>query len=109
VDHKACPEKCAQYRPHLEYVFDEILRRGVNSDGVIIGSLQNTPGPHDKVRIGDGWGSDFGTLGTGHWGPDIGDRPADIGDRPGTLGQWGQTRDMDIGDSLSVASGIFRP
>jgi len=59
VDHKANPEKCAQYRPHMEYMFDEILRRGINSDGVIVGSLQSTPAPHDKVRIGDGWGYDF--------------------------------------------------
>jgi len=59
VDHGASPEKCAQYRPHLEDMFDEILRRGVNSDGVIVGSLQRTPGPHDKVRLGDGWGYDF--------------------------------------------------
>ncbi len=59
VDREACPAKCEQYRPHMEYMFDEILRRGVNSDGVIVGSLQSTPGPHDKVRIGDGWGYDF--------------------------------------------------
>ena len=59
VDQKASPEKCAQYRSHLEYMFDEILKRGINSDGVIVGSLQSTPAPHDKVRIGDGWGYDF--------------------------------------------------
>ncbi len=59
VDRKACPEKCEQYRPHLEYLFDEILRRGTNSDGIIIGSLQETPGPHDNVTTRDGWGYDF--------------------------------------------------
>ena len=59
VDSKACPEKCRQYKPHMEYMFDEILRRGTNSDGVIIRSLQPTPGPHDNLTIGDGWGYDF--------------------------------------------------
>jgi len=59
VDSKARPEKCEQYRPHLEYLFDEVLRRGTNSDGVIVGTLQPTPGPHDDVTIRDGWGYDF--------------------------------------------------
>ncbi len=59
IDAKAAPEKCRQYRPHLEYMFDEILERGTNSDGIIIGSLQPTPGPHDDAHTGDGWGYDF--------------------------------------------------
>ena len=59
VDRTARPAKCEQYRPHMEYMFDEILQRGTNSDGVIIGSLQPTAGPHDTGRIGDGWGYDF--------------------------------------------------
>lgn len=59
VDAKASPEKCRQYKPHMERMFDEILRRATNSDGVIIRSLQSTPGPHNNVTIGDGWGYDF--------------------------------------------------
>ena len=59
VDRKAAPEKCEEYRPHLEYMFDEILRRGTNSDGVIVGELQESPGPHDNVTIRDGWGYDM--------------------------------------------------
>ena len=59
IDAKADPAKCKQYKPHMEYMFDEILTRGTNSDGVIIISPQKTPGPHDRVRIGDGWGYDF--------------------------------------------------
>jgi len=59
VDRSACPEKCEQYRPHLEYLFDEILRRGTNSDGIVIGSLQETPGPHDDQVTRDGWGYDY--------------------------------------------------
>jgi len=59
VDSTASPEKAGQYRPHLEHMFDTILARGTNSDGVIIGSLQAARGPHDNVRIGDGWGYDF--------------------------------------------------
>jgi hypothetical protein len=59
VDRKTRPGKCDQYRPHLEFMFDEILRRGTNSDGIIVGSLQPTPGPHDDVTIRDGWGYDF--------------------------------------------------
>ncbi len=59
VDRKACPQKFEQYRPHMEFMLDEILRRGTNSDGVIIGSLQETSGPHDNQSIRDGWGYDF--------------------------------------------------
>ncbi|NQT86844.1 hypothetical protein HQ560_08780 [bacterium] len=59
VDSTEAPDKCKQYRPHMEYLFDEILRRGVNSDGVIVRSLGTTAGPHDNVRTGDGWGYDF--------------------------------------------------
>jgi hypothetical protein len=59
VDAKAAPKKHQQYKPHMEYMFDEILRRGTNSDGVIVMSLQKTGGPHDRARIGDGWGYDL--------------------------------------------------
>lgn len=59
IDAKAARDKCRQYQPHLQYMFDEILRRGTNSDGVIVGALQPKPGPHDSVRIGDGWGYDL--------------------------------------------------
>jgi hypothetical protein len=59
VDRKASPDKCEQYKPHMEFMFDEILRRGTNSDGVIIRSLQDAPSPHDNQTIGDGWGYDF--------------------------------------------------
>ncbi len=59
VDRTAAPEKCEQYRPHLQYMFGEILRRGTNSDGVIVRDLHATPGPHDNATIGDGWGYDF--------------------------------------------------
>lgn len=59
VDVQACPDKAKQYQPHLEYLFDEIVQRGTNSDGVIIGELQATPGPHDSVTTRDGWGYDF--------------------------------------------------
>lgn len=59
VDSSACPHKSAQYKPHLEYMFDEILRRGTNSDGIIVRDLHDTPGPHDNVSTGDGWGYDL--------------------------------------------------
>ncbi len=59
VDRTACREKYEQYLPHMQTMFDEILRRGTNSDGIIIGNLQATDGPHDNVILRDGWGYDF--------------------------------------------------
>ncbi len=59
VDSPVHPEKCRQYQPHLQYMFDEILRRGTNSDGIIIGTLQETAGPHNEVTLRDGWGYDL--------------------------------------------------
>ncbi len=59
VDSAAHGEKCRQYTPHMQYMFDEILRRGTNSDGIIVGTLQETAGPHDEVILRDGWGYDL--------------------------------------------------
>lgn len=59
VDSTAFPAKAAQYQAHLQYMFDEILRRGINADGIIIRNLQDTTGPHDGLSTGDGWGYDF--------------------------------------------------
>lgn len=59
IDTKADPKKARQYQPHMEHMFDEILRRGTNSDGIIIGSLGKEPGPHDDAPTRDGWGYDF--------------------------------------------------
>ncbi len=59
VDATACPERSKQYAPHIRYMCDEILRRGTNSDGIIVGQLQDKPGPHDNVTLRDGWGYDY--------------------------------------------------
>jgi len=59
VDRKAAPQKADLYKPHLKFMFEEILRRGTNSDGIIVGTLQKTAGPHDNVALRDGWGYDF--------------------------------------------------
>ncbi|MCP4645319.1 MAG: hypothetical protein GY851_33055 [bacterium] len=78
IDCKAAPEKSEQYKPHIEYMCDTILARGTNSDGVIVGSLQDTPGPHDSVGLRDGWGYDLVSfldydmaLGTNRYGDAI--------------------------------------
>jgi len=49
VDRKARPAKCEQYKPHMKYMFDEILRRATNSDGIIVQKLHEAPGPHDSA------------------------------------------------------------
>lgn len=59
VERRARPARARALRPHLEYMFDEILRRGTNSDGIIVGTLQAAPGPHDNVPTRDGWGYDY--------------------------------------------------
>ncbi len=59
VDSTACPQKFTEYVPHIRYLCDEIIRRGTNSDGIIVGRLQDKPGPHDDVQIRDGWGYDY--------------------------------------------------
>ena len=59
VDTTSCEEKAKQYKPHMKYIFDEIIKRGTNSDGIIIRYLQKTEGPHDSITIGDGWGYDY--------------------------------------------------
>ena len=59
VDASASPAKFVEYEPHFRYMCDEIVRRGTNSDGIIIGVLQEEPGPHDDVTLRDGWGYDY--------------------------------------------------
>ncbi len=59
VDTTVSGEKAEQYRPHMQYMFDEILLRGTNSDGIIVRNLQDAVGPHDGVTTGDGWGYDY--------------------------------------------------
>ncbi|MHC4528799.1 MAG: hypothetical protein ACYS29_13070 [Planctomycetota bacterium] len=59
VDSTACPERFKEYEPHIRYMCDEIIRRGTNSDGIIISRLQSQPGPHDNVTLRDGWGYDY--------------------------------------------------
>jgi len=59
VDATASQEKAEQYKAHMQYMFDEILRRGTNSDGIIIRDLQNAAGPHNGLSTGDGWGYDY--------------------------------------------------
>jgi len=59
VDSEARRNKLKQYKPHMEFMFDEISRRGTNSDGVMVGRLQAKEGPHDNVKIRDGWGYDL--------------------------------------------------
>ncbi len=59
VDSQADRRKFQQYAPHMKFMFDEILRRGTNSDGIIIAYLQNDAGPHDRQLTRDGWGYDL--------------------------------------------------
>ncbi len=59
VDAQADRRKFQQYAPHMKFMFDEILRRGTNSDGIIIAYLQEDAGPHDDQLTRDGWGYDF--------------------------------------------------
>ncbi|MFV2070519.1 MAG: hypothetical protein ACC645_26425, partial [Pirellulales bacterium] len=59
VDSEADRGKFEEYAPHLQTIFDTILRRGTNSDGVIVAHLQDTASPHDDVLTRDGWGYDF--------------------------------------------------
>lgn len=59
VDTRVDPERAALYRPHIEHMLDEILRRGTNSHGIIVAALQASEGPHDSVSLRDGWGYDL--------------------------------------------------
>jgi len=59
IDSVADREHFDRYRPHVRFMLDEILRRGTNSDGIIIAQLQPDPGPHDDVILRDGWGYDY--------------------------------------------------
>ncbi len=58
VEATARPVKFREYKPHVRWMLDEILRRGINADGIMLGFLEDEPGPHDKP-LRDGWGYDY--------------------------------------------------
>lgn len=48
------PQKARQYEPHLRFLFDEILKRGINEDGIMLNQL----GKPDS-GLSDSWGYNY--------------------------------------------------
>jgi hypothetical protein len=53
------PEQENRYRPFVKKVLDTILERGLNSDGLMLDTLADTPGPHDDKPLTDNWGYNY--------------------------------------------------
>ncbi|NQT81839.1 hypothetical protein HQ563_02365 [bacterium] len=53
------PEEEMRYRPLIKKMLDTILERGLNSDGLMLHTLANTPGPHDDKSLTDNWGYNY--------------------------------------------------
>ncbi len=46
-------------RPLVKKMLDTILERGLNSDGLMLHTLSNRPGPHDDKDLTDNWGYNY--------------------------------------------------
>lgn len=53
------PAEEMHYRPLIKKMLDTILERGLNSDGLMLNTLADTPGPHDDKSLSDNWGYNY--------------------------------------------------
>ncbi len=58
VESKANPRKFRQYEPNIRRIFDGVLARGTNEDGMMYNSLAAQAG-EQKGRFSDGWGYNY--------------------------------------------------
>jgi len=59
VESTVAPEREKRYRPLIKKMLDTILERGLNSDGLMLDTLADTPGPHDDKPLTDNWGYNY--------------------------------------------------
>ncbi len=59
VESTVAPEREKRYRPLIKKMLDTILERGLNSDGLMLHTLADTPGPHDDKPLTDNWGYNY--------------------------------------------------
>lgn len=58
VESEINPQKAEQYRKAIQYMFDQILARGLNADGLMYDKMPKNSEP-PKGRISDGWGYNY--------------------------------------------------
>jgi len=59
VESTVAPEVEQRRRPLIKKMLDTILDRGFNSDGLMLHTLADTPGPHDDKDLTDNWGYNY--------------------------------------------------
>jgi len=59
VESTVAPKQERRHRPLIKKMLDTILERGLNSDGLMLNTLANTPGPHDDKSLSDNWGYNY--------------------------------------------------
>ena len=59
VEATVAPEVEQRRRPRIKKMLDTILERGLNSDGLMLHTLADTPGPHDDKDLTDNWGYNY--------------------------------------------------
>jgi hypothetical protein len=59
VESTVAPEGEKRHRPMIKKMLDTILERGLNSDGLMLHTLADTPGPHDDKPLTDNWGYNY--------------------------------------------------
>ena len=58
VESNVNPQKAETYRKAIKYMLDQILARGLNTDGLMLNTLADEPGIREG-RLSDGWGYNY--------------------------------------------------
>ena len=59
VESNVNPQKAEQYRVAIKYMFDQILARGLNPDGLMFNTIANEPAIREEGQLSDGWGYNY--------------------------------------------------
>jgi len=58
VESDVNPQKAEEYGKAIKYMLDQILARGLNSDGLMLNTIADKPGIREG-RLSDGWGYNY--------------------------------------------------
>jgi hypothetical protein len=59
VESDVNPQKAEQYRKPIQYMFDQILARGLNPDGLMFNTIADKPAIREEGQLSDGWGYNY--------------------------------------------------
>ncbi|MBN2316741.1 MAG: hypothetical protein JXM79_22630 [Sedimentisphaerales bacterium] len=59
IESEVNSQKAEHYRKAIQYMFDQILARGLNPDGLMFNSIADKPVIREEGQLSDGWGYNY--------------------------------------------------